>query len=578
MDGVRLRLQFEDRRILSRSQRKEGLKRSWIVLRTHHRTVAEVAYHILHAFELQDSCPHGLVLYMDGFVLPSFESTSVLKDKDVVWVKKKERTSDGNHVEKSAIANPDYKKRKSLEELKSPKIKRSRLANAEESPTVHFNARNEEPVVEKKSFQGGKVSLKCSQLVKVESSNSKGKSKVCGDDEIKEHAEKPKQSTSPRVLGDDRNKDLAARVNSSQDYIVLLKYSQFESKDAASALKNGRVFPVLSQSPSQEKREQSLGESLTPSDAKKLPSRNARRKKLKKEWIREMKKIGKKVDGQRYSSGVDNWRNKFLCSNDQTLVSHDDHSKSEAHIQHCQSPIVVAAMGNQQRHQYKSFKDVNVPTEIRAGHVRFDPLDGADRPVQESPVPVRTISWNGVTNKKWGKEKVHNKCANYGYQKPEWADKSYQNTKWNDSNNQKITWNGSDCQNTGTDNKCQEGAWNDSHKLNQSPPQEVSRGNETHSGGSTDFTKLSPYGPVPVEGDIVAYRVIELSSSWIPEFSPFRVGQISSYNNISKKIRLVPVPEHPLDEKIDKMLYGEDGTLLVLKKASLSSSIVCDKG
>ncbi|OWM73366.1 hypothetical protein CDL15_Pgr001480 [Punica granatum] len=66
MEGVRMQLQFEDRRILSKSQRKEGLKRSWIRLKPQHETVCNLTSHILHAFELQDSCPHGLILSLIG--------------------------------------------------------------------------------------------------------------------------------------------------------------------------------------------------------------------------------------------------------------------------------------------------------------------------------------------------------------------------------------------------------------------------------------------------------------------------------------------------------------------------------
>lgn len=62
MESVRVRVQFEDRRILRKSQRKEGLQQSWIMLRPHHKTVADLAYHLLHAFELQESCALGLIL------------------------------------------------------------------------------------------------------------------------------------------------------------------------------------------------------------------------------------------------------------------------------------------------------------------------------------------------------------------------------------------------------------------------------------------------------------------------------------------------------------------------------------
>ncbi|KAF2554507.1 hypothetical protein F2Q68_00013262 [Brassica cretica] len=84
-EKVRIRLVFEDQRVLSKSQKKQGLKRSWVVLNPKsHRTVSEFSDHLLHTFCLFEACPHGLSLYMDGFVLPPFESSCVLKDKDIV--------------------------------------------------------------------------------------------------------------------------------------------------------------------------------------------------------------------------------------------------------------------------------------------------------------------------------------------------------------------------------------------------------------------------------------------------------------------------------------------------------------
>ncbi|OWM76131.1 hypothetical protein CDL15_Pgr009777 [Punica granatum] len=551
MEGVRVRLQFEDRRILSKSQRKEGLKRSWIGLKPQHETVCDLASHILHAFELQDSCPHGLILSvrlslgfracflilrksvigivrrfhcvlevgaetcfsrnlivkldfevyqssemtskMDGFVLPPFESTSVLKDKDVIWVRKKERSSTGtprlgsgknsvkalqvvekqpvntnlqllaneefiketggykseseedkdepsadrNNVENAANEDAGSKKRKASKKLKSPKRKKSRLANAEESPAACEGAGREEPVAEKETTQDNEILVRESRLEKDKSSDSK------------------------------------------------------DRKDIASTSKNDGEVSVPSQSSPEGKGKGSVDASPAPSEAK---------------------------EGQRgQSSGDDDWRKKYLGNNDQTVDSRDDQRKSEEHQQQHQSHITNAAAGNQQPHHDNSSGNGIVPVEIRPGHIRFEPFDeDADRPVQKSPVPVMTFQWNGVTDKKkgqkWGKEKGASKCQD----------------------------------------------------VNQEPPQEASLEIQAHPSDSTDFTKLSPYGPVPQEGDIVAYRVIELSSSWTPEVSPFRVGKISSCNQGSKKIRLLPVPEHPFDlEKTDKALYGEDGSLEV---------------
>ncbi|KAJ0631314.1 putative coilin [Helianthus annuus] len=113
-----------------------------------------------------------------------------------------------------------------------------------------------------------------------------------------------------------------------------------------------------------------------------------------------------------------------------------------------------------------------------------------------------------------------------------------------------------------------------------------------------DFDKLPPCSE-PKEGDVIAYRLLELSSSWIAELSSFRVtfskhlhcvswplqytfslfffwlqnhftlqvGRISFYD--AKDIVLVPVTEYPIvTEKINEdgssdSLYGEDGTLKI---------------
>lgn len=60
---MRIRLVFEDRRILSKYQKREGLKRSWVVLnRKCQRSVSEFSDHLLRTFSLFEACPHGLSL------------------------------------------------------------------------------------------------------------------------------------------------------------------------------------------------------------------------------------------------------------------------------------------------------------------------------------------------------------------------------------------------------------------------------------------------------------------------------------------------------------------------------------
>ncbi|CAA6659566.1 unnamed protein product [Spirodela intermedia] len=74
-------------------------------------TVAALASHIIRSFDLQETCPRGLLLSMDQFVLPPFESTEIFKDKDVIGVRKRGATlteaimfsQDANHIKDSKI-------------------------------------------------------------------------------------------------------------------------------------------------------------------------------------------------------------------------------------------------------------------------------------------------------------------------------------------------------------------------------------------------------------------------------------------------------------------------------------------
>ncbi|ONK77632.1 uncharacterized protein A4U43_C02F8830 [Asparagus officinalis] len=90
-EALRVRVVFDDRKLLTKPQRSEGLKRCWLLLRRPSiSTISDLASYILTSFNLKLSCPHGLLLSMDDFVLPPFESTSILKDKDIIRVRKKD--------------------------------------------------------------------------------------------------------------------------------------------------------------------------------------------------------------------------------------------------------------------------------------------------------------------------------------------------------------------------------------------------------------------------------------------------------------------------------------------------------
>ncbi|KAL0813367.1 hypothetical protein Bca101_069810 [Brassica carinata] len=107
-------------------RKKQGLKRSWVVLDPkRHPTVSEFSDHLLCLFE---ACPHGISLSMDGFVLPPFESSRVLKDKDIVCSRRK--------LEDMKVSR--LKIKWTTKSIRS-KRKKCKLAATEESPVEREN-------------------------------------------------------------------------------------------------------------------------------------------------------------------------------------------------------------------------------------------------------------------------------------------------------------------------------------------------------------------------------------------------------------------------------------------------------
>ncbi|KAF3609760.1 hypothetical protein DY000_02045345 [Brassica cretica] len=148
-EGEGVRLLFEDQRVPSKCRKKQGLKRSWVVLDPkRHPTVSEFSDHLLCLFE---ACPHGISLSMDGFVLPPFESSRVLKDKDIVCeenvcaaIEEAEERAPGVML----LANEEFQKKtggyesESLEDKvddQKHKIQKCKLAATEESPVEREN-------------------------------------------------------------------------------------------------------------------------------------------------------------------------------------------------------------------------------------------------------------------------------------------------------------------------------------------------------------------------------------------------------------------------------------------------------
>ncbi|KAK7815660.1 coilin [Quercus suber] len=430
MESVRVRLEFKQRHLLKKSQLKEGLKRSWFLLKPEIETISDLTTHLLHNFDLLRSCPNGLILFMDGFVLPPFESTCILKDKDIA----------GDGVDSIVVVDEDVEKQGVVDGLKL-------LANEEfDKECDECDDCGHERKVSKKRKASRKLHSPKRKKSKVAATDNC--LVVPEDDQTNVHAEDNGNLHHSGVLPKKRVKKVkSSKIPGERDKSSALGSNE-KSNDTTKSTPNVKRFCQL-----QENGNESVNVSHGPGETKKLPSRSARRKKAKRQWLREQQYQGQ-------------------------IVKKDDE----------QSPVKDKQKENSQ--------------------------------------------WNGITCKKKGQK---------------WGIEKNASHKWND----RMSWN------------------------QESSDMRTSE-RKTPAINPIDFDKLSPYTSMPKEGDVIAYRLIELSSSWTPELSTFRVGKISRYYPESKRIFLVTVREYPIDfEKIAEeseeeygaqpaaSLYGEDGSLKI---------------
>ncbi|KAL6979681.1 hypothetical protein U1Q18_021339 [Sarracenia purpurea var. burkii] len=524
-DCVRLRVVFEDRRILSKSQKSEGLKRSWLLLKSQHQTISDLSSYLFHIFNLHRSCPRGVIISMDGFVLPPFESTCILKDKDVIRVERKGRKScevieeggtnlieEGEIVEKQPVLTcvPVLQDVEFEKETGGYQSEPEKEADNQETDSYQSEAEEDEDnhlhhsLLLEKSFSGNVVSKKRKASMKLQSSKRKKKhSRITQDIENDTQMEQNMSS----------NNDGLRHVKSiDKKGKVDVKSKPKRSSTSRSAGRNNDIVETLSSSKRSGKFQENGAACAdvphTPDGTKKVPSRSARRKKAKRLWLRELKK-----ELHQSQSPEKNMLESY---------KHQDQNQ------------------NGEAGDEMAADDEIVPIVIRPGHIRFEPL-GKDQAVQQCVISTETFRWDGITNKKkspkWGEEKFA-PCRRNGY---------------TDSNKE--------CSETMTNGKVE-------------PPKDP-----------IDFDKLAPFGSLPKEGDVIAYRLLELSSTFTPELSSFRVGKTSRFDPKSNTILLIPVPEYPItfeqqpDEdacarQSSNSLYKEDQSLEIKFSSLIDIRIV----
>ncbi|KAG5090272.1 hypothetical protein AAZX31_18G012900 [Glycine max] len=503
-ETVRLRVVFEDRGMLSKSKKKQGLKRCWFLLKPQHTTISDVASHLLNTFRLHRTCPHGIVLSMDGFVLPSFEFTCILKDKDIVCVKRKGSVSTDD---KPAMLPPATCENQAIELQKLLTIEglQEEESGAEEAMSQKDDDDQLEDAVYVESKSDGNVVFKKRKASKKLKSPSQKKIKLSTAENLSVTPEVHEKENGSSEGHEEENRSFDGYIHHQ---LSLVKKDKKKSSNLSSQPNNSSNLNKQKNDKSDPTSDETrFVQPQDESETKKLPSRSARRKKAKRRWLRELKLEKEKEKEKLHQTPVLEKGGQELPINDNNCVVSDVH---------------------QQPDEESEEEDDIAPVEIRPGHIRFEPLKkDQDQAVPQNQFPVETFQWNGITNKKkgqkWGKERMPFRKQD-GYE---------------DS--------GQDCPT-------------------------VQNAEKEQTSNVIDFDKLKHYTSLPKEGDVIAYRLIELTASWTPELSSFRVGKISRYDAKSNRIWLEPVLEYPFDfkKKIDEDAssvqydpspYQEDGSL-----------------
>ncbi|XP_031480752.1 coilin isoform X2 [Nymphaea colorata] len=493
--ATRVRLVFKGG-LLNKSQRSVGLRRCWLRLNSSIATISDLSLHILRSFNLENICPNGVTLSVEGFVLPFFESICILRDSDIIRVSRKDYLSveivkgqnEIKNIEDTHILQrqPLLSGVKLLAYDKFEKEAGGYQSEYESESEHDGNAlHSEKPVLD--------LTAKKRKLSNADQGSRKKKART----RTTEKADKNENR-----VDEEKNNELC----SGQDISVKQISSVGKSDN-----KNGQGMkvhpPKKTTSEGTERHEKPLNDEGDVSDGgRKLPSRSARRKKAKRLWLRKMASA-KPVEPTKDNSSEKDVEMKFLEREHDQQDDVDD--------------------------------DEVVPVIVEPGHIRFEPISGVDAKQDNGrhEDPVELIKWNGTTCKrkgqKWGKEKTSVEKVNAKVDEEE--DLMFEKEEVADKH--------------------------------------------------VDFEQLAPLTGIPEENDIIAYRLIELSSSWCPELSPFRVGKVSSYNPESSVVTLVPVPGYPVsvhhnqeetpDEySVDASLYKEDGSLEIEFRSLVDARIL----
>jgi len=476
------------------------------------------------------------VLSMDGFTLPPFESTCIFRDNDIIRVKQKSCTKQVGHNDVHCIQGHEIIEKKPL-----PVDDRILAIQDQKDGCKH----QEEEVHDHQLEENATASHS------IENNGTSSKRKW--NDGIAEIPESSKcRGKRLKVKKSGKQIDYSEEEQSGSKKLKL-SVIDIEAKEATPQYETTTTLVEQQKSEGNNqtelKCEAKVVDSNAQSDTTKLESRSARRKKIKR-LMRQTGKLPSEKNVHEDSPIVAD----FPSSSNQDGLPVPSSNQNGSHVH-------FSSLKADEEESDTS--EEIVPVVVRPGHIRFEPAGGEPN---KSPAKELqgTFQWSATMSKKkgqkWGMNSSNKKSADIGYHAGIAGSDTEVNNHVMDI---KVTKNDF-CAVSNRRN-------NEGSNIEMSSVKSVAN-EEKSSGEPFDFESLYPLTRLPKEGDLIAYRLVELSSMLCPELSSYRVGKVLIYDPVSSRIILLPVQKYPItiEEKENKdesdMLadlspYKEDGSL-----------------
>lgn len=601
--SIKLKLIFaEPESILSPRQVQDCLEQCWILLPASCRTIGDVSAFITGSFGLHATCPDGISLAMEGFTLPLSQSAGLLQDFDLVYVRRLKIRGEGQRAG-SLLSNHRHDSDEAFQDEADATL--PCLGHAGNAPQVNspstLQARGfRDDLFERHTeYEGtqGKLKPTDHRLQSVQE-GVKFLNGASGKERAGPHADKSavdsadNQATREKVpcvamIDKSRNKKLRKTEATSEEHVVseLLELKSAAGPElieapptsATDTRKKKRKTPIsgfgaaaefkeeseagrgaktvvdkklrkghdvdyilrpnetrpgqagvkLEESSDERKRklvdakgsrqgEENKKAKLLDSQAEaSRPSRSSRRKKAKRRWMREEAEAEKQAgelphgEGSRSADGMEASEDK------EQELPREQQQNSFNNV-----PSTLARNEETTR--------VCMPVVDRPGHIRFEASDDEDD-VERGTTSTLSLGIATLSKRKgqvWGLDKDVYKHARKSS---------------NFRSNLRVVGGG---------------------------PQPGARctvpsiGKTATSATSIDFETLPTFDGNPMVGDILAYRLVELSASWIPVVSVYRVGKVARYDPTSSTIVLNPVDDCPLRDTFEDRPKQDEDTAL----------------